>query len=227
MFSSIVYYNVRFYSTEAGYTQAVGACVKNTMSAIDRLQSKISTNPAALIDLEDEGDKYDLVIDHVDICLGRVDLCVDEIRGVTNNRLPPGSNMATSAVVLSNKSTKTKERVGLSSDIVKPQLKFNPPIDNSPCTPFIPVLTSKPFSLAPLPDYAAMLKMQQSAPEVTSDSSIQDHLRTLGLAGSPEFRASKMVFQNPYQEEITSINFKSDFHLKNVKEVIFRPVSEV
>jgi ribonuclease D len=195
---------------------------------------------------------FQLVVDHVDIALERVDSSLDDLRGKKNAALPPGSLGATASTSLVGLTTAKQthsaffSRAPASSEQCKPQQFFRTPVDNSERA-FVPVLTAKPHSVVPLPDYAGLLRMRQGAassesfslaptdPSAIADTlgvarsqDIKSHARSMGFAASPAIvPATDVAFGHPYEEEIQRLSYSSGPMLDMVKEQLFRPLHEV
>lgn len=94
--------------------------------------------------------------------------------------------------------------------IMKPQLKFQEPVDNSN-TPFIPKLTSKPNAKVPL-------QLEKEAPAIPD--AFKDHIQDLGLIG-PQAE----IYKNPYEYEIRHVEYP-DHLLQHRTEILFAPLDK-
>ncbi len=144
---------------------------------------------------------FDKVVDAVDGWLEGVDRTVDRLSGVA---ALPGALTVTKDVLKSNIT------VIRAANVLRPQLKFYPPIDNSAAVPFVPHLTSKPHALVPLPEvFRAGPARHESAISVA----MQSHLTARGGGGGA-------VAGHPYEHELQALQFGPE-HLTAVKERIF------
>ncbi len=181
----------KYYESFSGYQSGVSALSQQILTLMNRLCDKIQvSNPARTtalaaqqpqsltrIDLlDDDLDRFNAVVDVADMALERVDLHLDEFKGLGKKHAPgtvaTGQSAAGSAGSGSSSSSsgagggdsngrgtkRSREMASLNSSsrsLMKPQIKFHDRIDNS-TLPFVPVIKHKPNALVPLQTSSAI-----------------------------------------------------------------------
>lgn len=130
------------------------------------------------------------MVDVTDSLLEHVDHTIDELRGVSG---VTKVSTQVSREFLSG----SKVSVIRGANILRPQLKFNPPVDNNPISPFIPKLHSKPNAITPLLDIFKPSSIGAVLGESEISAAMQSHLTSrLGIG----FLSTKIP--HPYQKEL-------------------------
>ncbi|CAM0139883.1 exosome nuclease subunit [Umbelopsis sp. WA50703] len=140
-------------------------------------------------DVDDVLDRYGVAIDVVDNLLEKADVGLDDLRG-QRNRTEPVMNQTDPVVAQVATKGKSEYKMLHAQNIIRPQLRFKDTIDNSSNTPFIPKLTFKPNSKAPLDPNIAEL-----ASKVASKNFKMDE--TMGAK----------PLSHPYEHEIKHIEY--------------------
>ncbi|RUP43971.1 ribonuclease H-like domain-containing protein [Jimgerdemannia flammicorona] len=154
-------------------------------------------------DVDDLIDRYGEVIDVVDNLLEKTDVCLDEILG-RNTSKPVISQTTPEVAQLSRKygnDTQVDYKFIYARNIVRPQLRFKDPPENSANTPWIRKIKEKPNALVPL-DYG----LPSSASPSTMTPAMSSHiLQTLGIGD--ELRS----LPHPYEYEINNTTYPFHF----------------
>ncbi len=129
-------------------------------------------------------DGFEQVVDAVDEWLEAVDRTVDRLTGAASQ---PGA-LAVTKDLLNNTT------VIRAANVLRPQLKFYPPVDNSAAVPFVPRLDSKPNALVPLPQ---VFRAAPSRHESAISLAMGSHLAARGSGGAG----------HPYEAELQALVF--------------------
>ncbi|KAJ2062702.1 exosome nuclease subunit [Coemansia sp. S146] len=123
------------------------------------------------------GPQFSAVIDAVDTLLERIDVGLDELAKNSAHQLRNSVGAQSAAVVTSVAGRDV--RVVHAQNMPRPQLQFRDAIDNSPNTPFVWRIRTKPHARVPL-DYG----LPSAA---VAGSTLGQHLQTLGISrpGTP------------------------------------------
>jgi exosome complex exonuclease RRP6 len=152
---------------------------------------------------------FEQVMDAVDHWLESVDRTVDRLNGVTTSV----SALAVRKEVL-NKTTVIR-----AANVMRPQLRFVPPVDNSSSVAFVPHLSSKPNAIVPLAEMFLPVNLQPGRElESAISSAMRGHLTArLGSGGA--------AVPNPYEAELQALEFLPE-QLKAGPEQIYRKLQD-
>ncbi|KAL0939670.1 exosome complex exonuclease [Colletotrichum truncatum] len=100
-------------------------------------------NAPKLEDADDVDMRWRGIVDVIDSVLEKADTSIDEYTGALKRKDAP-----TADVSPKTKTTTGTDKVIRNANITKPQLNFDPPVDNN--VPWKPVITSKPHAKVPL-----------------------------------------------------------------------------
>ena len=158
--------------------------------------------------LRSEREKLEMLVDHVDVCLGRVDSSLSLIKGKRENDHGYG-NVAIGAVgvVKAKKEIRPTQEASLNVD--KPQENFRVKVDNS-MTPFVPIIRKKPNAITPLLDYGAIIEKFKGLdascwPKIPHP--YKDEIESLQLTGNTRGLIEETLF---YPVEKTKLSYIDD-----------------
>lgn len=222
-------HHFRYYESFPEFKDRMDTLGTRLLDAIGHLSDKIQRPSQAsnFNDMMDDTERFNALVESVDIALERVDLHLDNYQDIKNDRprpmmSPEGRSTASSSV--SKKKTHTASR-GKTFAMMKPQKRFRDKIDNS-STPWCPIIRHKPNAMQPLPDYDSK-KVQQSiqSPSLSPALSAVLKAHVSGLGMSTE-RRTPNHFPHPYEFEINNMKYLPS-QLKVVKEQLFTPLDAV
>lgn len=131
---------------------------------------------------------FEHVVDASDRLLEEVDRTVDKLNGITS------VNLNAIAVTKDVKAT----TVLRAANILRPQLRFVPPVDNSAAVAFVPHLAAKPNAIVPLADLFKPDAGRES--ESAISSAMRGHLTARLSSGGA-------AVPNPYEAELQALEF--------------------
>lgn len=137
---------------------------------------------------------FDAVVDAVDEWLESVDRTVDRLSGLST---------AVSALTVSKEVLTAKQTpVIRAANVLRPQLRFVPPVDNSAAVAFVPHLQDKPNAIAPLDE---MFKPSNLIAGRELESAISSAMR--GHLTSRLSSGGSSVVPNPYEPELQALKY--------------------
>ncbi|KAF9425478.1 exosome nuclease subunit [Podila epigama] len=134
--------DVSFYrSLDRNFATNMNDASSASLDLCNQLLGQASNSTAeVLMDGDDVRDRFDIISDVIDNLLEKVDVTMDEMKGINKK----GSTSAQSAPTIAlAKTEKLDYKLVHAQHIVRPQLRFPDPVDNSN-SPFIRKITYKP-----------------------------------------------------------------------------------
>ena len=191
-----------YFNTLPEFKEAFGRHSGRVLSLIQAIlvQYQRDGDPVELGSQDDIGSKYDILVDALDGILEKANNLIDEV----NVSFKKSNDKKESHVVIgkvSSDQTGRSYNIVHSKSILRPQLQFKEPVDNSYSNPWFPKLRLKQNAIEPLVDYKKLYDKKPSY-------------------------YLKYGFPHPYGKELSLLEPQPKFWTEARKEVVYSDINQ-